>query len=306
MAVGTLGSQSEEDWMILSMTGFGEARAQVEGVTYRVEIRSLNNRYFKLSCKLPEQFQRYEPQIDKQLRSKLGRGSVHYILRVRDENTAALEINKAALSRYVAQLQEVAGAGGTSRIDLAGLLLIPGVCEPPDVSDTVLEAQFRTVQELTAQAVDRLVEMRRAEGAALLKDLHARCAEIRSRLAEIQTRAPIVVEDYAKRLRGRVQQLLAASSVELEEDTLAREVAIFAERCDLNEEIARTGSHLDQFLALCDAPVETGRKLEFLSQELLREANTIGSKANDAEIARHVVEIKAAIDRIKEQVQNVE
>jgi uncharacterized protein (TIGR00255 family) len=257
--------------MILSMTGFGEARAQVEGVTYRVEIRSLNNRYFKLSCKLPEQFQRYEPQIDKQLRSKLGRGSVHYILRVRDENTAALEINKAALSRYVAQLQEVAGAGGTSRIDLAGLLLIPGVCEPPDVNDTVLEAQFRTVQELTAQAVDRLVEMRRAEGAALLKDLHARCAEIRSRLAEIQTRAPIVVE-----------------------------------RCDLNEEIARTGSHLDQFLALCDAPVETGRKLEFLSQELLREANTIGSKANDAEIARHVVEIKAAIDRIKEQVQNVE
>ena len=293
--------------MILSMTGFGEARTRVDGIAYRVEIRTVNNRYFKPSLRVPEQFQRYEAEVDRQLRSRLGRGSVFYTLRVEDENAStAYEINRAVLSKYVAQLRMVAETERAARIDLAGLLAIPGVCLPPDIDEATLSGQFQVVQRITTEAIDRLIDMRRREGVALLQDLEAQCREIRTHLEWIHARAPSVVEEYAKKLRSRVQQLLNDSNVELEKDALAREVAIYAERCDIHEEIARVRSHLDQFEALCEGPEEAGRKLEFFSQELLREANTIGSKANDAEIAAHVVSIKAAIDRIKEQVQNVE
>ncbi len=292
--------------MILSMTGFGEARAHEDGITYQVEIRSQNNRYFKVSMRLPEQFQRYEVEIDRQLRSRLGRGSVTHSLRVADENApAAYEIDKAALSQYITNLQEVARAHDGVSIDLAGLLNIPGVCRPSEVGEEKLKEQYSVVQQLTSEATDKLIEMRRAEGRALQEDLLGQCADIRARLAEIEVRSPLVVKEYARRLRSRVEQLLNGSTVELEQDALAREVAVFAERCDINEEVSRMRSHLDQFAGLCDEPEAAGRKLEFLAQELLREANTIGSKANDVEIARHVVEIKAAVDRLKEQVQNV-
>jgi uncharacterized protein (TIGR00255 family) len=292
--------------MILSMTGFGEARAEADGIAYRVEIRSVNNRYFKPSFRLPEYFQRYEAEVDRHLRSRVGRGSIFYTLRLSGDAATAYQINRTALAQYVAGLREAAGTEPTARIDLASLLAIPGVCEPPEIDESTLAGQFVVVRKLTDEAIDRLLTMRRTEGQALLLDLRTQCAEIRQRLEQIGARAPGVVDDYARRLGARVQQLLNGSNIELEQDVLAREVAIYAERCDINEEIARMKSHLEQFAALCEGPEEAGRKLEFLAQELLREANTIGSKANDAEIARSVVTIKAAIDRIKEQVQNVE
>lgn len=296
--------------MILSMTGYGEARAEEDGVTYRVEIRSLNNRYFKASIKVPEPFQRYETNIDKHLRSRLGRGSVAYSLRVKNENpSAAYEINTVILAEYVRQLKEVAGTDGTACIDLARLVEVPGIFQPPDINGDILDAHFEIARRLTEEAIDKLIEMRKTEGRALLADLQEQCAEIRTRIAEIQKRAPSVVEEYRKKLQSRIQLLLDGidgTNVELYQDALSREVAIFAERCDINEEISRITSHMDQFVELCDAPELTGRKLDFLAQEMLREANTIGSKSNDAEISRAVVEVKAAIDRIKEQVQNVE
>lgn len=297
--------------MIHSMTGFGEARAESKGVTYRVEIRSLNNRYFKATMKLPEQFQCFEGRIDKQLRSRLGRGSVSYSLRIRDENpAAAYQMNKAVLAEYVRQLRDaVRGDRSGTTIDLARLVEIPGVVMPPDIEEAVIEEQFATVEKLTAEAVDKLIAMRGVEGQALLADLEASCNEVRNRIADVRQHAPAVVVEYQKRLHNRVQQLLDGtdgSNVELFQDAVSREVAIFAERCDVNEELSRIDSHLDQFAALCAAPEVVGRKLDFLTQELLREANTVGSKSNSAVISRHVVEIKAAIDRIKEQVQNVE
>ncbi|MBN2559441.1 MAG: YicC family protein [Phycisphaerae bacterium] len=293
--------------MIVSMTGFGGARAEVDGVAYQVEIRSVNNRYFKLSMRVPEHLQRYEAEIEKQLRSRLDRGSVNYSLRMAGENAAAAyAINGAAMSHYLRRLREIVGADDAVRIDLASLLAIPGVCQPPDIDEATLASQFAVVQDVTAKAMEALVEMRRAEGVALLSDLQAQCAEVRMRLGQIEPRAPLVVENFARRLRSRMEQMLGGSTVDLQQDALVREVAIHAERCDINEEIARIKSHLDQFASSCDSPEEAGRKLDFLAQELLREANTIGSKANDVEIARHVVGIKAAIDRIKEQVKNVE
>lgn len=296
--------------MIHSMTGFGEARAESEGVTYRVEIRSLNNRYFKASIKLPERFQRYETQVDKQLRSRLGRGSVSFTLRMRDENpAAAYQINTAILGEYLRQLRSVAGEDKSVTIDLARLVDVPGVFQPPDIEDEVIMQQFATIESLTTEALDQLIAMRSVEGLALLADLEASCKEVRSRIAEVRQHAPGVVVEYQKRLQSRVQQLLDGtdgSAVELFQDAVSREVAIFAERCDVNEEVSRIDSHLDQFATLCAGPETVGRKLDFLTQELLREANTIGSKSNSAAISRHVVEIKAAVDRIKEQVQNVE
>ncbi len=296
--------------MIHSMTGFGESRTEDKGVAYRVEIRSLNNRYFKASIKLPEQFQRYEPQVDKQLRSRLGRGSVSFALRMRDENpAAACTINTAILGEYVRQLRGVAGEDKSTTIDLARLAEAPGVFQPPEIEDELIVQQFATIERLTSEALDKLIAMRSVEGRALLADLEASCKDVRTRIAEVRQQAPAVVVEYQKRLHSRVQQLLDGtdgSNLELFQDAISREVAIFAERCDVNEEVSRIDSHLDQFAALCAAPEVVGRKLDFLTQELLREANTIGSKSNSAAISRHVVEIKAAIDRIKEQVQNVE
>ncbi|HVP10708.1 MAG TPA: YicC/YloC family endoribonuclease [Phycisphaerae bacterium] len=293
--------------MILSMTGFGEAEVQADGVRYHVEIRSVNNRYFKSAIKLPEQLQPLEVDVDRLLRTKLGRGSVTFVLRVKDENaTAACEINAAVLTRYLSRLEQVAEGRAAARIDLASLLDAPGVCEQPNANRDLLAEQFKAIQQAAGVAIDKLVEMRRVEGEALLRDISSQCDLIRRRLDDIRRRSPAVVEDFRKRLHARIQQMMAESSVELDHDALVREVAIFAERCDVNEEASRICSHLDQFGELCEGSEEAGRKLDFLAQEMLREANTIGSKASDAEITRHVVEIKAAIDRIKEQVQNVE
>ncbi len=296
--------------MILSMTGFGEARINDGGVSYRVEIRCVNNRYFKAAIKLPEAFQRYEAEVDRLLRTRLVRGSITYSLRVADESpAAACRINTVVLDEYVKQLTEVCKKYNQARIDFSRLLDAPGILQEPDIDEQKLAARFEVVKTLTEKAIDGVIVMRKAEGEALLRDLRVRCGDLRAGLAEVKRRTPNVVGEYQKRLSARVTQLLdglQGVNVEIHQDALAREVAIFAERCDVNEEISRLTSHLDQFEALCESPEETGRKLDFLAQELLREANTIGSKSNDAEIARFVVDMKAAIDRIKEQVQNVE
>ena len=292
--------------MILSMTGFGAASAEDSGAQIRVEIRCVNNRYFKATLKTPEIYQRFDPEIERQLREGLGRGSVTCTVRIKDGQAgSAYEINSGAVAAYVAQLSEVAKKHPGTQIDLGSLLEAPGVCEPGEVDEAMLGRRFVSVQRTIGVAIGKVVQMRRIEGTALLKDLREQCKEIRRRLTEIAERCPKIVEDYHSRLSQRVQQLLAGGTVQLDKDVLAREVAIFAERCDVNEEISRLTSHLDQFDQLCDSSDDVGRKLDFLSQEMLREANTIGSKAGDTQVARHIVEIKAAIDRIKEQVQNV-
>ncbi|MCZ6684084.1 MAG: YicC family protein [Planctomycetota bacterium] len=293
--------------MINSMTGYGEARIHVDEVSYRLEIRSLNNKYFKASIKLPELFQHLESDVEKLLRSRLGRGSITFSLRIKDESpAAAYELNRAALQQYISQLEPLTDGNGAVRIDIGQLLELPGVCQPPEADEATRNAQSELITKLSSEAIEKLIVMRQVEGKALLADLDTQCDILRRSLSEIRERSPKVVKDYHERLRGRVQELLHGGQIELDAEVLAREVAVFAERCDLNEEIARLGSHLEHFAELCAAPEESGRKLEFITQEMLREANTIGSKANDAEIARRIVMMKAAIDRIKEQVQNIE
>lgn len=292
--------------MILSMTGYGDAQHMEDGVGYTLEIRSLNNRYLKQSIKLPEHLQFLESEVDKLLRTRVVRGTLNYTLRVRDTSAqAAYEINVAALQAYLTQLNSVKASGPVS-VDLATVLGLPGVCQPPELDDAQREHQWKVVHTLTSHALDKLITMRAEEGRALREDLLKHTAGIRCELSAIAERSPTVVTEYLKRLTQRVNELVGQAKLRLAEQDLAKEVALFAERCDVSEEISRLTSHLEQFDKLCDSKQHAGRKLDFLAQEMLREANTIGSKSNDSDIARHIVEIKALIDRLKEQVQNVE
>ncbi|NLX22253.1 MAG: YicC family protein [Phycisphaerae bacterium] len=293
--------------MILSMTGYGEVQHGDDGVSYALELRSLNSRYFKASIKLPEHLAIFEPDIEKLLRTRLSRGTVTCTLRVRDTSAeAAQEVNQAALRSYLSQLQDVLDGQGAVRLDLSGLLALPGVCQPPAIDEARREHQWTVIASLVEQAMDRLMDMRRAEGDSICADLIGQCDQIRECLAAVAQRAPAVLQEYHQRLLQRVNELLNQSKLQLQLDDVKREVALYAERCDINEEVSRLRSHLEQFARLCRGSEQAGRKLDFLAQEMLREANTIGSKSNDTAIAHHIVEIKGAIDRLKEQVQNVE
>ena len=293
--------------MIVSMTGFGDASAERDGTHYAVELRSLNNRFFKSVIKLPDAVSGLEPELESMLREKLGRGSITYILKMRTSSAdAAYHINVDALNAYIAQLQKVEGLNGNGTIDLAALLQLPGVCQEPRDDHDELERHSPVIREISVRAIEKLGAMRKREGESLFADLMKHSALIKNNLAEISKRAPSVIDDYHKRLSLRVNQLLSKAELQVSQQDLLKEVAVFAERADISEEIQRLTTHLDAFEAACRSGEHAGRKLDFITQEMLREANTIASKANDAQIARHIVEIKGAIDRLKEQVQNVE
>jgi uncharacterized protein (TIGR00255 family) len=293
--------------MIVSMTGFGDATTERDGTHYAVEIRSLNNRYFKPVIKLPDNVSGMEPELESVLRERLGRGSITYILKMRvDSAEAAYHINTAALDAYIQQLKTVKGLDGVARIDLASLVQLPGVCQEPRDETDEIEKHGPVVRELTGKAIDKLEQFRQREGQSLFNDLMKHAKIIERELAEIGTRAPSIVNEYHKRLTNRVNELIGKAELKVGEADLIREVAVFAERADVSEEIQRLTHHLKAFEQSCRTGEHAGRKLDFITQEMLREANTIASKANDADIAGRIVEIKGAIDRLKEQVQNVE
>jgi len=293
--------------MIRSMTGFGEAQLEQDGLAYHVEIRSVNHRYFKAAIHLPEALAFLETDVERRLRGNLARGSVTLRLHLRDLTaSAALEINAAAIQEYVRQLRQAGLGEAGVGIDLATLATLPGVCQPRELTEDQRERSWALVEQLTRRAVEQLIVMRTTEGRALAVDLKTHGARIATHLGVIRTRAPRVIEDYRDRLAARVRELLAGSNVQLAAPDLLKEVSIYAERSDISEELSRLEAHLQQFEAAADEPEPAGRKLEFIAQEMLREANTLGAKASDAHLAREIIEIKSAIDRIKEQVQNVE
>ncbi len=293
--------------MIISMTGFGDAAIAEAETHYAVEVRSLNNRFFKPVIKLPDIVAGLEPEIETMLRERLVRGSITCILKMRVEGaSAAYLINKPALQSYIDQLKEVKGLDGAARIDLASLLSLPGVCQEPDEEGDHLEKHGPVIRKLIHAAVDKLLVMRKREGQALFTDLLKHADVIATSLSEIEKRAPFVIDEYHKRLSNRVNELVSKAQMQVSQIDLLKEVAVFAERSDISEEIQRLRHHLTSFEQACRTNEHAGRKLDFITQEMLREANTIGSKANDAHIAGHVVDIKGSIDRMKEQVQNVE
>ena len=292
--------------MILSMTGFGEVLHEEDGHSYHIEIRSVNNRYFKASIRLPEEFAFLETALEQLLRQKLQRGSITMRLYLRDLSaSAAQDLNLAAIERYVAQLKGIASATTGAHIDLGMLATLPGVCQPHELSEKERQHGEELVYRLAEQAVERVVEMRSTEGRALAEELRQHCDLIQTHVEAIVTYVPGMMTSYRDRLKARIEELLTNSNIQLAQDDLLKEVSIYAERSDVSEELARLTSHLQQFREGLTSSEAAGRKMDFIAQEMLREANTIGSKAGDAEVARHVIEIKGAIDRIKEQVQNI-
>jgi len=294
--------------MLNSMTGYGEADGVLDGVSYAVEIKAVNNRYLKTMIKLPDTCTFLEDDIDKELRRSLSRGTINCVLRFKSISANALfEIDEPALRSIVARLNEVSSSVGVKgQIDLAGLLALPGIVRPVLPDDETRVKVKELVLRLTREAVDKLKQMREVEGKFLEADLTGHCDAMAREMEVIAQRSSTVVTEYAKRLRKRVDELLAEGKLKLDEETLAREVAILADRSDISEEVTRLDAHLQQFRQICRMDGQAGRKLDFLSQEMLREANTVASKAGDAQIARSVVDVKCLIERIKEQIQNVE
>jgi uncharacterized protein (TIGR00255 family) len=292
------------------MTGYGEASAQIDGVHYSVEVRALNNKYFKATIRLAEIYQGLEPEMESRLREKLARGTVTLSARCTDASeSAAYEVNTRALARYVQQLRQIHdGLGERTPVDLAGLLLLPGVLQPPGSADAIIDKARKGFMPLLDTAVTALIGMREREGKVLADDIRDHLQLITTRLGEISKLAPAVIAEYEARLRQRIELLLRDMGSSIQPPDVVREIAVYAERTDIAEELKRLSAHVDQFHELLaskdNKPV--GRTLDFLAQEMLREANTIASKSPDAAIARATVEIKGAIDRVKEQVQNLE
>lgn len=292
------------------MTGFGEASAHLEGIHYFVEVRSLNSKYFKANIRLPEEFQGVEAEMEARLRERLTRGTVTLTATCsEDTESAAREINIKALQKYIDQLRGVPGvSSGELKLDLASLLSLPGVLQPPANEEARLNRARAAFLQLLDQAVADLIGMREREGRALVADLLSYRDLITDRLTIVGERAPAVVQEYERRLKTRIEGMLAESDVRVDAVDLIREIAAYAERTDIAEEVRRLEGHMIQFAELLsgkdDRPI--GRTLDFLAQEMLREANTIASKSPDAGISRSIVEVKGAIDRIKEQAQNVE
>ncbi len=290
------------------MTGYGEARRQQDGLGVSVEVRCINSRYLKLTIRSNDGYGSLDSRIESILRTRIRRGTLQVNLRV--NRTAIPEdyrVNGDVLRGYHRQLEEIGfQLKEPQKISLESLLALPGVVAETSAAGTYAEEDWPLIQATLETAVDNLDRMRSTEGQAMAADLLANCRTLSAELDEIAQRAPTVVEAFRARLAERLQKLLERSEAVVEAGDLLKEVGLFAERSDISEEIVRLRSHLQQFDSILHSSAGAGRKLEFLTQEMVRESNTIGSKASDVEISRHVIEIKTALERIREQIQNVE
>jgi uncharacterized protein (TIGR00255 family) len=296
--------------VLCSMTGYGEATYQGDNLHLAIELRAVNNRYLKVSLRAAEPYNLLEAEFEKVVRRVVRRGTIQVHLRCqRQFSSQDFQINAVALESYLRQLRELA-----SRLELAEpgqtllaqVLALPGVVPEPATAAFQMEEEWPRIEQVLGQALARLQAMRLEEGRAMAQELLQMRDHIAAQLESIRVQVPRVAVLYRDRLHERVRGLLSELDVKIDRSDLIKEVAIFAERSDIAEEVVRLASHLEQFQDIVNEPESAGRKLEFLTQEMFREANTIGSKASDVEISRHVVEIKGTLEKIRELVQNVE
>ena len=294
---------------MLSMTGYGKGMAAEAGYEVSAELKTVNHRFLDIACRLPRTLAFLEDTVRGTLQRRLRRGHADVFLNVKREGLAdvAVRVDGDLAGAYLeaaASLGSLSVPGVTVQNDIgvSALMALDGVLTVEDAGydeDLVRRLSERALNE----ACDRLTEMRAAEGERLRADLTLHLDAVASLREAILTRAPSVPEEYRRRLNERVQTMLAEAPDPVR---IAQEVAIFADRCAIDEELARLESHIAQYRVFLASDAEIGKKLDFLTQELNREANTIGSKANDAEITRCVVDLKAEIEKLREQVQNVE
>lgn len=294
--------------MLLSMTGFGNARREGENLSVAVEVRTVNNRYLKISTRCPESFFPLESRIEKVVRKSIARGTVNITLKTETASSSASHvIVDDVLQSYVTRLKSLAPAMGLrAPVDFSSLLSLPGVVVDTSGHALSPEAAWQLVEPALQEALDKLQTFRAAEGQSMLDELRANTVIVQEQLGRVIELAPEIVESYRDRVLERVRELVQKTDVSVEPADLIREVSIYSERVDINEETTRLRSHLDQFHAFLDDRISQGRKLDFLTQEMFREINTIGSKSNNVTAAHCVVEMKAAVEKIREILQNVE
>jgi uncharacterized protein (TIGR00255 family) len=292
------------------MTGYGDASYQSDDLQVAVELRAVNNRYLKVTLRAGEPYNLLEAEFEKVVRRTVRRGAIQVHLRCqRKVSPQDFQINSVALRSYLDQLNAICKElslpdRGASLLSQA--LTLPGVVPEPATSGFRMDEEWPVLERVLEQAVGRLQAMRLEEGRAMAQELLQYRDQIGAELEQIRQRTPQVAVLYRDRLLERVRGLLSELDVKIDRSDLIKEVSVYAERSDVAEEVVRLASHLDQFQEVFKEPESAGRKLEFLTQEMGREANTIGSKASDVEISRRVVEIKSTLEKIRELVQNIE
>ena len=290
------------------MTGFGSSKGQSERLNVVVEIRAVNNRFLKINSRFPDAYASLEGEIERVVRERVARGTVTVAFDVsRIGVTSAPQLNLEVLSDYWRQMKDVSHQLSVALpSDMSSLLTLPGVITEHGRAELDAVADWPFLKGLLEQALIKLHEFREREGRSMGDDLRLNGRLIATNLDEIAKGAPGVVRVYRDKLLERIRELLKGTSSVVSEPDLIREVSLHADRCDINEEITRLRCHLEQFEVFLSDKVSQGRKLDFLTQEMFREVNTIGSKANNVSLARCVVEMKAAGERIREVLQNVE
>ena len=292
--------------MILSMTGFGRGTAVRNGREITVELRSVNSRYFEYSSRIPRTCSYLDSRLKKQLNERITRGKVELSMTVQNVDAAdtVVAVNMELARSYQQAMRDISEQLGVKNDISAGV-----ITRFPDVlttrhADVDEEQLWEDVSAVTAQALDRFVEMRAAEGAKMKADVAGRAQTILDCVAFVEERSPQTVREYNEKLAARVHELLG--DVTLDEGRLLQETAIFADKVAVAEETVRLRSHIAQYRDILKLDEPVGRKLDFLTQELNRETNTIGSKCQDLDITRIVVDMKAEIEKIREQIQNLE
>ena len=294
--------------MLLSMTGQGQASLDQNGILIHVELRSVNNRYLKVSSRLSDVIGRFEPQVETILRQHLKRGSLQVNIRVQlPPQSDDYRINQVALKSYMEQAQQVAATISPSSILNPGdFINLPGVVESADSIHDEDDPLWEAAGQALAMGATSLNEMRAAEGRSMADQLLKSIDQLESLTSRVRERAPSIVEEYRNRLESKVRKMLTELKIEFQSIDLLREVLLFADKSDIQEEIVRLLSHFQQFRSAIHEKESQGRKLDFLIQELFRETNTIGSKGNDATVSQVIVEMKSIIEQMRELVQNVE
>ncbi len=288
-----------------SMTGFGRSELSEEGVTVSVQISSVNRKSLDIMCILPKEFQQLERQVVEKTRNRIGRGRIQFSIEIKDErNELAGLPSDVQIDAGIERLKRITERHGGSIeitpqvvVDLARLL-------ESEASALPVEVVERLLMKCADAALEELVSMREYEGAALREDLETRCIVMKNTLNAVGKLAPEMVKKHRENLLGRLEQ--AGLEIDVEDERVLREIALFADRCDVSEEITRLDSHLGQFSDLLDKDEPVGRSIEFLIQEIAREINTIGSKSSSIDVSKSALSLKNELERIREQVANVE
>ena len=292
--------------MIRSMTGYGRAVETTEGMTVTVEIKSVNHRFFEFTPKVYRTYSFLEDKLKAYLQQYISRGKVDCYVQIETDadDASTVEINHSLAAGYMKAVDELCAKYGLERSNSVELLTshpdIFSVRKTPADEETV----WNRVRPAVQSAVTAFLAMRETEGQKLKEDVLARANSIVEAVTFIEKRSPETVREYNEKLKARIRELLEDSTVD--EQRLLTEAAIFADKIAVAEETVRLRSHIDQLRAMFESGEPIGRKLDFLIQEINREANTIGSKGSDIEIARKVIDIKAEVEKIREQIQNIE